>query len=256
MTVCLITGAATGVGAATALYLAARGYCVTINYSRSESAAEVVAARCRDLGADTIVVQGDVADDEACRRMVALTMSRWGRLDAVVCSAGTTQFLPMSDLSAITAEDFERVFRVNAIGPFQVIRAAEAALRASRGAVVTVSSIASLTGNGSSYAYVASKAALNALTLGLARNLAPEVRVNAVLPGFIEGRWLLEGLGADAYESVRTKWAADSALQTVCTPEQVAEVVGWLILGAQIMTGQLITADGGMLLGRPPAVGR
>jgi len=252
----IVTGAGTGVGAATARLLAGRGYDLLVNFSRSHDAAEAVAAACRDAGADAMAVQGDVADDAQCRGIAQAAVARWGRIDALVNSAGTTQFLPLDDLEAVDAAGFERVVRVNALGPFQMIRAAAPALRVAGGAVVNVSSIASLTGNGSSYAYVASKAALNALTLGLARNLAPRVRVNAVLPGFIEGRWLRDGLGDAAYEQVRARWAADSALQTVCTPAQVADTIGWLIDGAPIVTGQLITVDGGMMLGRPPTVGK
>jgi len=253
--VAIVTGAGTGVGVATAELLTGRGYNVLVNYSRSHDAAETVAATCQAVGADALAVQGDVADDAQYRRVAQAAVARWGRIDALVNSAGVTQFLPMSDLEAVDAAGFERVIRVNALGPFQMVRAAAPALRETRGAVVNVSSIASLTGSGSSYAYVASKAALNALTLGLARNLAPHVRVNAVLPGFIEGRWLLEGLGSAGYEQIRQRFAADSALQTVCTPAQVADAVGWLIDGAAVVTGQLITVDAGMTLGRPPAVG-
>ena len=254
--VAIVTGAATGVGAATAQLLAGRGYDVLINFSRSRDPAETVAAACRDAGADAIVAQGDIAEDTQCRQLAAAAVGRWGRIDALVNSAGTTQFLPMQDLEAVDAAGFERVFRVNALGTFQMIRAAAPHLRAARGAVVNVSSIAGQTGNGSSYGYVASKAALNALTLALARNLAPEVRVNAVLPGFIEGRWLREGLGDAAYERVRAQFTADSALQTVCTPAQVADAIVWLIDGAAVVTGQLITVDGGFVLGRLRAVGK
>jgi 3-oxoacyl-[acyl-carrier protein] reductase len=254
--VAIITGAATGVGAASALWLARNDYDVLINYRRSAAEADQIVADCQEVGADAYALQGDVADDAACRAAVTAALTRWGRLDALVNSAGTTQFVSMSDLEAIDAADFERVFRVNTLGPFQMARAAAPSLRAQRGAIVNISSIGGVTGNGSSYAYVASKAALNTLTLALARTLAPEVRVNAVLPGFIEGRWLLEGLGEAAYERVRTQWATNAALQTVCTAEQIADVVGWLITNAPILTGQLITADGGMLLGRPPTVGR
>jgi len=248
----IVTGAGTGVGAATARWLAARGYGVVVNYSRSREAADKVAADC----GDAIAIQGDVAEDADCRRLAAAAAERWGRIDAVVNSAGATQFVPMADLDGLAAEDFQRVFAVNAIGPYQMIRAAAPHLRRSRGAVVNVSSIGSQTGNGSSYAYAASKAALNTLTLALARNLAPEVRVNAVLPGFVEGRWLRDGLGDAGYEKVKSQWQANAALGRVSTPEEIAGVIGWLIAEAPVVTGQLITADAGMVLGRPPAVTR
>ncbi len=248
----IVTGAGTGIGAATARWLAARGYGVVVNYSRSAEAAELVASEC----GDAIAVEGDVAEDVDCRRLVAAAAERWGRIDAVVNSAGTTQFVPMSDLDGLDAADFQRVFAVNTVGPYQMIRAAAPHLKRTRGAVVNVSSIGSQTGNGSSYAYAASKSALNALTLALARNLAPEIRVNAVLPGFVEGRWLREGLGDAAYDRVKASWEATAALGKVSTPEEVADVIGWLLTDAAIITGQLITADAGMVLGRPPVVTR
>ena len=246
----IVTGAGTGVGAATARWLAARGYGVLVNYSRSAEAAEKVAAAC----ADAVAMRGDVAADADCKALAAAAVERWGRIDAVVNCAGATQFVAMSDLDGVNAEDFQRVFAVNAIGPYQMIRAAAPHLKCVRGAVVNVSSIGSMTGNGSSYAYAASKAALNTLTLALARNLAPEVRVNAVLPGFVEGRWLREGLGDTAYERVKAQWEANAALGKVSTPEDIAGVIGWLVVDAPVVTGQLITADAGMVLGRPPAV--
>lgn len=252
----IVTGAGTGVGAATAKWLAQHGYDVLINYSRSAPAAEAVVAECRELGRDAVAVQGDVGDDADCRRLAAEAVKRWGRIDALVNSAGTTQFVSMSDLDALSAEDFERVFRINVIGVYQMSRAVAAHMKKTGGAIVNVSSIGALTGNGSSYAYSASKAALNTLTLSLARNLAPEIRVNGVLPGMIEGRWLREGLGDEAYARMKALWTAASALGTISTPEQIAATIGWLITQAEVITGQLITVDGGMLLGKPPAVTR
>ena len=252
----IITGAGTGVGAATAKWLARHGYDVMINYSRSAPAAEAVVAECRDIGCDAVAIQGDVGNDDDCRRMAAEAFKRWGKINALVNSAGTTQFVPMADMDALNAEDFERVFRINVIGPYQMSRAVAPQMRATGGAIVNVSSIGALTGSGSSYAYSASKAALNTLTLSLARNLAPEIRVNAVLPGMIEGRWLREGLGDAAYERMKAQWTSASALGTISTPEQIAETIGWLITKAEVITGQLLTVDGGMLLGKPPAVAR
>ena len=250
----IITGAGTGVGAATAKWLAHHGYDVMINYSRSAPAAEAVVTECREIGCDAVAVQGDVGNDDDCRRMAAEAFKRWGKINALVNSAGTTQFVSMSDLDALNAEDFERVFRVNVIGPYQMSRAVAPHMRVTGGAIVNVSSIGALTGNGSSYAYSSSKAALNTLTLSLARNLAPEIRVNAVMPGMIEGRWLREGLGDAAYERMKAQWTNAAALGTISTPEQIAETIGWLVTKAEVITGQLLTVDGGMMLGKPPAV--
>ena len=252
--VAIITGAATGVGAASALWFAARGHDVLINYRASAAPAEAVVDQCRALGVDAVAVQGDVADDADCRRIAAEAQTRWGRIDVLVNSAGTTLFRSMVDLDALDAADFARLYQVNTVGPYQMARAVAGAMRAQGGAIVNVSSIAALNGNGSSYAYAASKGALNTLTLALARNLAPDIRVNAVLPGMIEGRWLKEGLGEEVYERVREGFAANAALGVVATPGQVAATIGWLAIEAKLMTGQLLTVDAGLLLGRPPRV--
>lgn len=250
--VALITGGATGVGAAVARMLAAKNYNVLINYSRSSEAALAVVEDCIDLGADAFCAKGDVASDTDCRTLVSQAMQRWGRIDALVSSAGTTQFIPMADMDAVTAADFERVYAVNTVGPFQMARAVKAHMQAGS-AIVNVSSIASLTGSGSSFPYVLSKAALNMLTVALARTLAPAIRVNAVLPGMIEGRWMREGLGDEAYARVKNSFAAVAALGKISTPEQVASAICWLLEPDSVVTGQLISVDAGFLLGRPPS---
>lgn len=255
--VAVVTGGATGVGAATALMLAKRGYRVAIVYSRSKTEADESVAACKDAGADAIAVQGDVADDAACRATVAAAVARFGRVDALVNSAGATQFVPLSDLEGQSAADFQKIYAVNVIGPYQMARAAAPHMRrGGNGAIVNVSSVGSLNGNGSSYSYVTSKAALNTLTLALARNLAPEIRVNCVLPGLIETRWLKVGLGDEAYQRVRDGWADAAALGKTCTAEDVAQTIVWLVADAALVTGQLLTVDGGFLLGRPTRVAR
>ena len=183
--VALITGASSGIGAATARLLAARGCGIAINFSKSRTAAEAVAAECRKSGVDTLLVQGNVASDTDCRRIVDEAVSHFGHLDYLVNNAGTTKFVAHRDLAGLSAQDFLDIYAVNTIGPFQMVRAAEPYLRATKGAIVNVSSIAGVVAVGSSLAYVASKAALNGLTLGLARVLAPEVRINSVCPGFV-----------------------------------------------------------------------
>ena len=251
--VAIITGGGTGVGAATAAKLDALGFGIAINYSRSAKEAEATAKSCRDA----VAIQGDVANDADCRRVVAETVARWGRVDALVNCAGATQFVPMDDLEALNAEDFRRVFDVNLIAPYQMARAAAPHLRKTgKGAIVHVSSTSAFTGNGSSYAYVTSKAALHTLTMGLARTLAPEIRVNCVVPGLITSRWLGQGLGEAAYQRVRQSWVDASALGKVCSPEDVADVIIWLVQDAPLITGQMITVDGGFLLGRPARISK
>ncbi|HLG87114.1 MAG TPA: SDR family oxidoreductase [Alphaproteobacteria bacterium] len=251
----IVTGAGTGIGAATALWLAEHGFDVLVNYNASAEAAERTAALCRQAGADAFALQGNVTADADCVRMAFAAEERWGRIDAVVNSAGTTRFVPMSDLGALELADFQRIFAVNTVGPYQMVRAAAPCMKRTGGAVVNISSVAGVAGTGSSYAYAASKGALNTLTLALARNLAPRIRVNAVLPGMVEGRWLLEGLGEAAYVRTREKFADDAALGRVCTPAEIAETAGWLIQAPGI-TGQLVTVDSGLTLGRPPAVAK
>jgi 3-oxoacyl-[acyl-carrier protein] reductase len=249
----IVTGAATGVGAAVARMLAARGCHVMINYSSSVDAANLVAQECLALGVDAVAVQGDVSDDDACRAMARQARERWGGIDALVNSAGTTRFVPMADLDALDGADFQRLYAVNTVGPFQMARAVRDVMRPG-GALVNVSSVAGITGQGSSLPYVLSKAALNALTVSLARILAPSIRVNAVLPGMIEGRWMREGLGVEAYERVKAQAEAGAALGKICRPEDVANVVCWLLEPGSLVTGQLIPVEAGALLGRPHAM--
>ena len=250
--VALITGAASGVGASCARLLATKGYNILVNYQRSADMAHAVAAECKALGADALVAQGNVALDADCRSLVQLAVARWGRIDALVNSAGTTKFVPMSNLDDVQAADFQSIFAVNTVGPFQISRAA-AQHMGGGSAIVNVSSIAGQIGSGSSFPYVVSKAALNALTLGLARVLAPGIRVNAVLPGLIEGRWMRDGLGDEAYQRVKAQFADNALLGRACTPDQIAGTVGWLLDTDCMMTGQLVVVDAGFTLGRPPA---
>lgn len=243
----IVTGSSSGVGAATVLALAGRGAGVIVNYSKDAAPAEEIARSCVSAGGDALVVRANVADDAACRRMAAAALEKWGRIDGLVNNAGTTRFVSMRKLDALTAEDFQGLYAVNLIGAFQMVRACEAALRASRGAVVNVSSIAGSMGAGSSYAYACSKGALNTLTLALARSLAPEIRVNAVLPGFVETRWHERGLGA-GHEKSRQAYREKSALQATVEPEEVAAAIVAL-LDARKVTGQLHTIDAGRGLG-------
>lgn len=247
--IALVTGAGTGVGAATARALAARGWHLVVNYAKSEAEARATAAACEAAGAQVLLAQGDVADDADCRRLVDAAVERWGRLDGLVNNAGITSFAGAANWDAIDAETFQRIVGVNALGSFQMIRAAAPHLKAAKGAVVNVSSIAGALGIGSSVAYIASKGALNAMTLYFARAMAPEVRVNAVCPGLIETRWFVDGLGQDGFEKVRANFQGTAPLGRACTAEDVADAVLWLMEGARTMTGELLLLDGGMHLG-------
>lgn len=252
--VALIVGS-TGVGAASALRLAEAGYDLALVYSRSQAEAEETAAQCRRHGREVETFQADIVVDADCRRVVTEAVARFGRLDALVNSAGATQFATITDFESQNAEDFHRVYGVNVVGAYQMARAAAPHLKAhGLGAIVNVSSIAGLNGNGSSLAYVTSKGALHSLTLALARTMAPEIRVNAVLPGLIDTRWLPSGLGDEAYAKVKAGFADNSALQTVCDADDIAVAVKFLIVDALKVTGQLLPVESGFLLGRPTLV--
>jgi 3-oxoacyl-[acyl-carrier protein] reductase len=247
--VAIVTGSGTGVGAASALALAQRGYDVLINYSRSETEARASEAACRDAGAQTLLVRADVADDADCRNLAQAVQTRWGRLDALVNNAGITTFTGAANWDALDAATFRRILDVNVLGTFQMVRACGALLKASRGAIVNVSSIAGALGIGSSVPYVASKGAVNAMTLHLARALAPEIRVNAVCPGLITTRWFVDGVGQAAYETLKAGYEQATPLGRACTAEDVAEAVLWLVDGARTVTGEMILLDSGMHLG-------
>jgi 3-oxoacyl-[acyl-carrier protein] reductase len=252
--VAIVTGAGTGVGAATARALAGRGYDVLINYSKSAMEAEAVSDACRDAGADTLLRRGDVADDADCKALAQAAVGRWGRLDALVNNAGVTSFGGAANWDAIDPETFQRVIGVNALGTFQMIRACAPHLKAAHGSIVNVSSIAGALGIGSSVAYIASKGAVNSMTLYFARAMAPEVRVNAVCPGLITTRWFVDGLGQEGYEKIKAGYEGLAPLGRACSAEDVAEAVLWLVDGARTVTGELLLLDGGVHLGSAQGV--
>ncbi len=245
----LVTGGGTGVGRATALALARSGCSVAVNYSRSREAAEKTAAEVSSAGVRGLAVQADVAVDADCRRLVETAVGELGRLDVLVNNAGTTAFVPHAQLDDLDDETWQRLLGVNLLGPFHCARAAREALQADGGGeIVNVSSVAGLVATGSSIPYCASKAGLNNLTIALARVLAPTVRVNAVAPGFIEGDWLREGLGP-AYDAIKSAMESRSPLGRVCRPEDVAAAILSLVTGSDLVTGQVLPVEGGMLIG-------
>lgn len=245
----IVTGGGTGVGRATALALAARGCSVLVNYSRSRDDAEATAEEVRGHGVRGLAVRGDVADDADVREMVAVAERELGRLDVLVNNAGTTVFVPHSDLDALSDDDWLQIYRVNTLGPFHCVRAAKPLMeRSGGGEIVNVSSVAGVAGVGSSLPYCASKAALNNLTVTLARVCAPRIRVNAVAPGFITGRWLRGGLGDELYEAAKRHYESQNPLQAVCDPQDVSDAIVAVITGSDKMTGQVIVVDGGQLI--------
>lgn len=253
-TVAIVTGSSSGVGAAAALMLARRGANVMVNCVRSVEDGEKVVEACKAEGVDAVLCQGDVSQDGDCRRMAETAMERWGRIDVLVNSAGTTKFVSHFDLEGMGSDDFTRILAVNTLGPFQMARAVAPHMKAGgQGAIVNVSSVAGIRASGSSIAYAASKAALNNLTVSLARVLAPEIRVNAVCPAFIQGRWLQDALG-DRYEDAKATWERTSLLQKAATADDVAEVILWLAAAATVTTGQIVVCDSGAVLGSAQGV--
>ena len=244
--VAVVTGSSSGIGAATVKLFATKGYNVVVNFSRNEEAAQSVAQECRALGAEVLLFKADVADDAQCRALADAVENQWGRCDALVNNAGTTKFVASANLEGLNAQDFHDIYAVNVIGAYQMTRALAPLMKRHPGAgIVNVSSIASVSGIGSSVAYMASKGALNAMTFGLARALAPEIRVNAVGPGMVETPWLKNGLGADGYEAKRQGYLACSPLKDTIQPEDVAEACFWFCDGARKSTGEFMLVDSG-----------
>ncbi len=242
--VALITGAATGIGRAAAVALAEAGYDVVINYSRSGQAARETAALAQAKGAKTLLFQCDVSDDPSVRKMLAAVEQEFGRLDALVNNAGTTSNVKPSDFEAMTAEEWDRVFAVNVRGMFQVTRAATPLLKAARGSVVNTASIVGLRPGPQPLPYAASKAAVVSLTKLLALNLAPDVRVNAVAPGWMEGDWMKRMLET-RYDDLMARRAKSTPLRRCATSEDVAEVIVNLITSNRFVNGEIIVIDGG-----------
>ncbi len=250
-TVCIVTGSATGTGAACAIQLARKGARVVVNYTRSEAEAKETAAQCKAAGSEAIIVQADVALDADCRKLAQAALDKWGRIDGLVNNAGITKFAAHADLDALDAADFQRIYAVNVIGPYQMIRACTPAMkRQGDASIVNVSSISGVKGIGSSVAYVASKGALNAMTLSLARALAPEIRVNAICPGLIETRWHLSRFSTEDYAKFKANYEKIVPLAKAASADDVAEVAVWLLEGASQVTGETILVDGGLHLGK------
>ena len=244
--VAIITGGSRGVGAATARLLASKGWNITITCTSSMDDAENVVKECEKLGAEAIAITADVSEDNSCVQTAQETIEKWGRIDALVNNAGTTKFVfNHADLDGLDAEDFLHIYKVNVVGPFQMVRACkEMLLNSENPSVVNISSIAGIKGLGSSLAYASSKGALNTMTKSMARNLGP-IRVNAICPGFIQGDWLRNGMGDDLYNAALENLTNNTPLKLTVTPEQVAEGIYSFIDINTVVTGETMLMDGG-----------
>lgn len=246
----LITGAATGIGAACARFFAERGWSIgiaTLPATRAE--ADAVAARCDALGSMVMVIELDVTDDASCRAAAEQFEQRMRHMDALVNCAGVTRFVPHADLEALPSSEFARTNDVNVLGTFQMVRACRAGLeRSGRGAVVNFSSIAGLSGVGSSIAYAASKGGVTTMTKSLARALAPAVRVNAVAPGYVAGGLPSRVLETEALAAVEARYLETQPIKKLLQPEEVAALVHFLVDGPTGITGETIRIDNGLHL--------
>lgn len=238
--VALVTGGGTGIGRATSLMLAAEGAAVAVNYSRSREDAERTVADVEARGVRAMACRADVSDDGAVTGMVDAVAGELGRLDFLINNAGTTRPVPLADLDDITPEDFRRLYAVNVNGVFWCCRAAIPHMRRSGGGhIVTVASLAGLTGQGSSLVYGSSKAAAIALTRGLAASQAPDIQVNAVAPGLVETRWI-EDFSPVTIEAI----AGQIPMGRSAQPQDVADAIFGLLVSRYI-TGEVVLVSGG-----------
>lgn len=240
--VAIVTGGGTGIGRACALTLAARGVNVAVNYSRSKDDAEKTAADCRATGGDGLAIQADVSKRVQIDRLVDETVTKWGRIDILINSAGTTKFAAYDDLDALTEEVWDEILGVNLKGVFFAVRAVRPHMKAAgAGSIVNIGSISAIRPVGSSIPYMASKAAVHSMTQSMAVALGPKIRVNCVAPGFIETRW---HAGRD--EAARTT-RERTPLKRNGTPEDVAQAALYLCTSS-FVTGEIVVVDGGRFL--------
>jgi 3-oxoacyl-[acyl-carrier protein] reductase len=242
----LVTGAASGIGFATARMLAKAGATVAVNFLPDDKRGEEAVGKLKAEGGRAIAAPGNVGEPDDAERMVLRAVDAMGRLDLLVNNAGTPgtrRRIAPPELDMITEELWSQLLAVNLLGVFRCAKAAAPALKASHGAVVNTASIAGLGRAGSSLAYSATKAGVVSLTQNLARALAPEVRVNAIAPGAVDSAWMVEWTEIERQQSIER-----ALLKRRCQPEDLADVILFLGFGTAMVTGQTIVVDGGLTL--------
>lgn len=248
--VIVVTGAAGGLGRAIAIGAAERGArAVVMNDLPGESGTAETAELVKAAGAAPILVPGDVGNPADCDA-IASAAEPFGVIDVLFNNAAKTVKSNDHARLDVRADDFIDVFRVNLIGPYQMISACKALLdRSSRAAIVNISSIAALTGLGTSMPYIASKGALTSVTLSLARALAPTIRVNSLCPGHIDTPWFDRLYDGSQVEAIRQSFRQGNALKVASTADDIAGPA--LFLGstdARHVTGEIVRVDAGLHL--------
>jgi 3-oxoacyl-[acyl-carrier protein] reductase len=241
----LVTGGASGIGLATVELFLRCGASVAMNHLPDDPRAKREVARLEAAGHRVLAAPGDVSRAEAAEEMVRAAIAGLGGLDILVNNAGTPATaapLDFADLDAMSEDFWQTILATNLLGPFRCSRAAAPALKRARGAIVNTASVAGLGKIGSSVAYGASKAGLVNLTRSLAVALAPDVRVNAVAPGFVDSPWT-----QNWPEERKREFAGRALLKRAATPLDIAEAILFLAAGGAMITGQTLAIDGGLV---------
>jgi len=240
----LVTGAASGIGHATALRLCQGGARVALN-DLPGARLEAAVAALRAQGHDVIAAPGDLGDAHSARSAARDALATLGGIDYLVNNAGaplTRTPIPPADLDALDDAFWDRILRINLLSTFWMTRELAPALRAARGAIVNTVSVSAFGGGASSTAYATAKAGLAGLTRELARGLAPDVRVNGIAPGLVDSGWEC------SFGDIHAAALASVPLGRVGTPADYADVIVYLCAGAAYMTGEVVPVTGGLRL--------
>jgi 3-oxoacyl-[acyl-carrier protein] reductase len=241
--VAVITGASGAIGAATAHRMAEAGASVVVGYNSKREAAEAVAKALPGAGHSALRIP--MLESASIREAAALIERDYGRCDILVNSAGFTRLVPHHDLEALDDDLIDAIFAANVRGPFATIRAFAPALkRSGAGVIVNISSAAAITGSGSNIAYGASKAALDTMSLSLARVLGPEIRVMTVSPAAVDSAFV-----PGRTTAMVEKAATTTPLKRVVKADEVAQAVMAAVVNLTATTGWIIPVDGGKLVG-------